>query len=363
MNTDVLTIGGGFFGCIAALQARQHGADVVLCEQHNALLSGASFANQARIHHGYHYPRNLLTARRSQANYAAFCEEFADCIHTDFVHYYALSQQASKTTAAQFQRFCQTIGAPLHTLPAEAADLFNMQQIQAAFSVREHAFDSHKLAQRLHDQLIASGVQVKLNTPITQLQRHGNQLMVSGNDNLTITAKHVFNCTYHRLNSLLRNTHAELIPLKHEWAELALVRMPPTLHNVAITVMDGPFFSCMPFPPKPGLHTLSHVRYTPRYTQWEQPQQPTPDFSLTANSYTSQSTHMLRDAARYVPLLANCHYHDSLWTYKTVLPRNEVDDGRPILFHTPPELPGLSCILGAKIDNIFDIRKHIDHLF
>ena len=69
---------------------------------------------------------------------------------------------------------------------------------------------------------------------------------------------------------------------------------------------------------------------------------------------------MRRDAARYVPLLADLVYERSLWEVKTVLPVNEADDGRPILFLTDVGLPNCACVLGAKIDNIYDVLEEID---
>src|SRR5262249_38409470 len=70
--------------------------------------------------------------------------------------------------------------------------------------------------------------------------------------------------------------------------------------------------------------------------------------------------HMRRDAARYLPALAEAEYVDSLWEVKTVLPVNESDDGRPILFQAHAGLPNFHCVLGAKIDNIFDVLDQID---
>ena len=71
---------------------------------------------------------------------------------------------------------------------------------------------------------------------------------------------------------------------------------------------------------------------------------------------------MRRDAARYVPLLTNARYERSLWEIKTVLPINESDDGRPILFQTNVGLRNCHCVLGAKIDNIYDVLEQIDLL-
>jgi hypothetical protein len=64
---------------------------------------------------------------------------------------------------------------------------------------------------------------------------------------------------------------------------------------------------------------------------------------------------MVKDAERYLPLARDFRYLDSLWEVKTVLPKSEIDDSRPILFRTDQGLPGLTCIMGAKIDNVYDV--------
>jgi hypothetical protein len=47
---------------------------------------------------------------------------------------------------------------------------------------------------------------------------------------------------------------------------------------------------------------------------------------------------------------------------KTVLPLSEVDDSRPILFKAHWGLPNLICIMGGKIDNIYDAIEEYQHL-
>jgi hypothetical protein len=71
---------------------------------------------------------------------------------------------------------------------------------------------------------------------------------------------------------------------------------------------------------------------------------------------------MLRDAARYLPIVRESAYRGSLWEVKTVLPASEQDDGRPILFRPNHGLPGLTCILGGKIDNVYDVIQELDGL-
>jgi hypothetical protein len=146
-----------------------------------------------------------------------------------------------------------------------------------------------------------------------------------------------------------------LLPLRHELAELALVEVPEHLENVGITVMDGPFFSVMPFPAT-GHHSFSHVRYTPHLT-WTESSTAQPILPKNAES---NFTHMLRDAVRYVPSLAATRYVHSLWETKTILPNRDRDDSRPALIHRTGDAK-LWSIVGAKIDGIYDLLDSIEH--
>src|SRR5262245_19566058 len=110
---DAAVIGGGFFGCMTALELRRRGSRVVLLEQGKDLLLRASYHNQARVHHGYHYPRSLRTALRSRVNFPRFVEQFDFCIERSFDKYYAVARQFSKVTARQFRNFFEHIQAPI----------------------------------------------------------------------------------------------------------------------------------------------------------------------------------------------------------------------------------------------------------
>src|SRR5208283_1955882 len=116
----------------------------------------------------------------------------------------------------------------------------------------------------------------------------------------------------------------------------------------------GPFFSTMPFPAR-SLHTLSHVRYTP-HCSWvdKGPESPDPYTTMAAYAGASKSLHMLKDAQRYVPAMGSARIVDSLFEIKTLLVRNEIDDGRPILMERCESPNTVYSIMGGKIDNIYD---------
>ena len=69
---------------------------------------------------------------------------------------------------------------------------------------------------------------------------------------------------------------------------------------------------------------------------------------------------MKTDAARYLPILSECQYERSLWEVKTVLPRSETDDSRPILCKFNYGIKGLHCVMGGKIDNVYDAVSAIE---
>lgn len=69
---------------------------------------------------------------------------------------------------------------------------------------------------------------------------------------------------------------------------------------------------------------------------------------------------MVRDVGRYLPSILAAKHVDSLFEIKTVLIKNESDDGRPILYEKYPQLPGCFSVLGGKIDNIYDVLEKLD---
>lgn len=58
---------------------------------------------------------------------------------------------------------------------------------------------------------------------------------------------------------------------------------------------------------------------------------------------------------RYLPALSRLQWHESLYEVKTVLLRNETDDGRPILLHRNTVHPNYMTVLGGKLDNVYDL--------
>ena len=291
-------------------------------------------------------------------NYARFLDEYADCVDRSFPHYYAVGKEMSKITAGQFAEFCRRIGAPLMVAPAKVSQMFDSSRVDAVFEAQECAFDAVKLRARVTAELATAGVEVALESEAIRVATNAAETVVaikSNDSEFGVTADLVLNATYSRLNHLLAASGAAPIPAKHEFTEMALIEPPVELGGAAVTMMDGPFFSMMPYPSR-GLFTFSHVRYTPQCHWHDTQAEPIRDAEWLLANPRSRFAHMVRDAQRYLPAMRGARYVDSLFEVKTVMPRSEQDDSRPILLRECVEHPAVLTVLGAKIDSVYDVE-------
>jgi len=350
---DYVVIGGGFYGCCLALYLRSISDRVLLVEAGDALMTRASRVNQARVHTGFHYPRSAITAVKSMLLHQRFLADFPEAVADDFQMLYAVARRRSKITAKKFHRMFRDIGAPIERARPDQRALFNEDRVEDVFACFEVAFDYSILAQGMAKRLAEAGIDIRLSTELVTLNDQKRGVVAGLSDGGEVSARYAFNITYSQINSVLAKADLPPASLKHEIAEIALVEPPEELAGAAVTVMDGPFFSCMPYPAA-RLYSLTHVRYTP-HQSWSDTKARDPYAHFAALDPQTRYAFMLRDAQLYMPALSGARYDRSIFDVKTVLIKNEQDDGRPILYHQKPEDSRVISILGGKIDNIYDL--------
>ncbi|WP_191082705.1 FAD-dependent oxidoreductase [Roseococcus microcysteis] len=339
----VAVIGCGFYGArVALMLAALRIGRVIVLEREPGLMRRASFVNQARVHNGYHYPRAARTGASARRNSRRFIEEYRAAIRRDVPMIYAIARQ-SLISPEQFVRFCAEIGAFCHPAAPEHARLFDGTHVEAVFAVEEFSLDAALVAHEMAARLNRAGVECRFGAParVSGLVPDGVQLQAGAE---TIIARHVVNCTYADLDGIGVRVGAEI---RKEVAEIAMIRPPPALASLAVTVMDGPFFSTMPFPPL-GCHSLTHVRHTPHCAFAGPGEAPPPG--------PSRSALMLRDAARFLPAIEKAETLRSLYEIKAVLQATEDNDARPILLEASPDSPRILSVLGSKLDNVYDVE-------
>lgn len=353
-QSDAVVIGAGFFGLSTAIYLREELGfnSVIILESEDDAMERASFVNQARVHNGYHYPRSILTGFRSRKSSDNWINDYSDATYPNFKHIYGISKQLGKVSAKQFESFCNRIGAPLKEVSDLDQQLFQPKLIEKVWEVEEIAFDSRKLrAMVLARAEKLGGIKILYKTTATKVKYVSGQINVYDSMGRKFVAKTVISCVYARVNELHRNSGLDLVPLQLEVAEMALVKMPQRLQTYAFTIMDGPFFSVMPFP-SAGLHSFSHVRYTPHYRWEDSSTSPGPRRVPSVqelNLEPSNFRQMLADATRFIPELRNLEYVRSIIEVKAVLTQQDSTDARPILIRTATEIPGYICVLGEKL--------------
>ena len=378
-NPDISVVGAGLFGVRSAVTLARLGLNVTLIEAEPAPLKRASYANQARIHNGYHYPRSLMTALGSHRNYQRFKRDYEACVIEDFRHIYAIAASNSKCNAFQFEKFCNTLGIPLKPVPKAFRRLINSTMLQDAFLAEEVAVDTTKLRDvvtaQLHDtpnidfrfghlclklEMDDSTVNLHLVDPKTRALRE------------TLHSRGVVLACYGGSNDLLLASGLPPLKLRAEIAEIALVRVPPEFEEFGVTVMDGLFFSCIPFAAR-DCWSLTHVRYTP-HVSWDMGREAGISDELIFRSYLRKAqtrvVFMSADAARFIPCLRGLKHVSSLYELKAIPLKHELDDARPILCRVHHGAPGdfakspfVLSVLGSKLDSVYEWEKTLTDIF
>lgn len=366
-NYDYAILGAGIYGLYAAKFLGERGIKVALIEMDSGPLQRASYINQARVHNGYHYPRSVSTASKSAQYYDRFNKDFNFAIHSQFKKIYAISQYDSLTNAEQFQKFCDYVGIPADEI--NPSKYFNKGTVQATFETDEYTYDATKIKQWFIEHLKSvRNVDMYFNTQVKQVEQSNGKYLININDQSTIIVPKVLNATYASINQVLDIFKLGPFKTKYELCEVILTRANPQLSGVGITLMDGPFFSIMPFGLS-GFHSLTSVSYTPHETSTTN----FPIFSCQndrhdCNPFVLQNCNscsvspksawvrMKQQAHRYLNPDLRFEYERSLFSVKTILNSAELDDSRPTVIRTSSTNPTFISVLSGKFNTIYDLE-------
>lgn len=369
---DFLIIGGGIFGIYAALYLAGQKQRVCLVEKEKELLKKASIVNQARLHSGYHYPRSVATALMSDDNKARFSKEHQSFINFEYDKYYAIDRYGSFTDSPQFERFCKFID--IKCQPVSTHPHISFERIEALYATTEYTFDPILIAAYYRQQLKECQLVTALTyRKVTSAAQRGDDWQVEiqnlADDSFQkVRATQVINATYAGSNAVNQLFGVSNINLMHEISEMAFVTSPQ-VKNIGLTVMDGQFGSIMPY----GLSellSLSSVAYTHHKVSYDhlptfdcQQQNPSchPNFTSDCNycpvKPRSNYPKMIRQMRHYFKDHVQFHYFTSMFTIKSKLKANYIDDGRPTEISVLNENPRFYCIFAGKINSIYEIEK------
>lgn len=394
---DKIIIGAGLYGLYAANYCARKGQKILVLEYDPAPFERATFINQARVHMGYHYPRSLTTAEKSAGYFRRFCEDFPFCLYESFDQIYATSREFSWTNAEQFQHFCRAADIPCEEVAASR--YFKPGMVDGAFLTKEYTYDAQVLKKYFLDALEQYCAQVSIvyGSRIRGIHAEGSLWKVgyglvsnpeSTNGVIQAEAPFILNASYASVNQVMKlvtdstKTNARTgnseksfcfhpFHIKYELCEIILCNVSENLKGTGLTVMDGPFFSIMPFG-QTGMHSLTSVTFTPHKTCHED----YPSFDCQEGTDCSPAQlcncndcahrpdsawmYMSHLARKYMQDRYEFHYDHSLFSMKPILVDSEVDDSRPTAIRVNCRKPMFISVLSGKINTVYDLDKYLE---
>lgn len=373
MNTyDKIIIGAGLYGLYSALFCAKRGQRILVIEYDDDAFQRATFINQARVHMGYHYPRSFSTAIKSAGYFNRFNEDYGFCVLRKFDQVYATSTNFSWSNGKQFKLFCEA--ANIRCDEVAPTRYFKVGYCDGAFLTEEYTYDAQILKNYFLEQIKKyPKVKIMYSSRLIDIEKAEKTYKIrftqKGAD-YSIEAPFVLNATYASVNQVQNKLGYEMFRIKYELCEIILCKVNDKLHNIGLTVMDGPFFSIMPFG-KTGYHSLTSVTFTPHVTCKDT----LPDFGCQKRSNGFCSSNQLgncndclakpESAWPYMSNLAKKYMRDdlifefshSLFSMKPILLASEIDDSRPTVIRTFSEEPYFVSVLSGKINTVYDLDE------
>ena len=367
MTFDKIIIGAGLYGLYTALFCAERGESALVLECDEEPFKRATYVNQARVHMGYHYPRSISTAVKSRGYYDRFVSDYGFCVNSAFDKIYAVSSALSWTDAAQFKKFCTDANIKCDEVPPER--YFKQGMCGGAFLTTESTFDAMLLKDWFVEKIKKyPKIKIICGADINGVENNGAHYVFSLGSGETYKTPFVLNASYAGINQIHAMLGFNPLKIKYELCEIIICRPSEKLKNAGITVMDGAFFSVMPFG-KTEYHSLTSVAFTPHTVSFES----VPDFSCQKKSnglcsaqrlYNCSScpvkpesawVFMEKLAKKYLRNEYGFDYIKSLYSVKPVLKASEIDDSRPTVIRRYSETPRFISVLSGKINTVYEL--------
>lgn len=369
-KADCIIIGAGIFGLYAALLLAKKKKKVIVLEKGLEAFSRASAINQARVHNGYHYPRSYKTAKKSAYYYERFVRDFHFAINDSFKQIYAVSLKKSKTSAKEFVDFCNFVQIDLQEIDKDI--YFKKDVIDAAFLTNECSFDyiaiKNYLLEKLQDK-----VDLFYDARILSVAKKEAAYVITLDNFVSLKASLVINASYSGINHINEKFGQEKFKLKYELCEVSFCNVPSALKDIGITVMDGDYFSLMPFGHS-KMHSLTSVEHTPRYIPYETMLKDMETLrigseacamhnlrgcDLCSQSFASAWQKMYQPYQTYMKDDFPLTYRYSKFDIKAILLESEEDDSRPTIIKQDTTGTTFISVFSGKLSTIFDLENYL----
>jgi len=301
--------------------------------------------------------------------YNRFIRDFDFAINGSFRQVYAIASNGSKTSARAFMDFCKKVNIPLKEVDPNL--YFKKDSVEAAFLTEECSFDFAKIRNYLVDKIKCLAT-FYYGTSIKEVKKNNLLYVVTLDNGLNLSAPLVINASYAGINEVIDKFSCDFFDLKYELCEMVFCEVSKELKNLGITVMDGDFFSVMPFGDS-GVHVLTSVGHTPHAVSYSK----FPNFRnnakrsmckmhevrkciVCAQNLKSAWGKMHALSRSFLKEDLKIKYTGSKFEMKAILRDSENDDSRPTIIKQHTTSPTFISVLSGKISTIYDLEKICD---
>ena len=240
---NVAVIGSGIFGSEIAITLSQSGFAVSIIESRPEILQGASGNNLNRIHVGFHYPRDLETAKQAYACYDEFKNKYSSCTSDKFLNYYLIANRNSLTSPEKFFEFCNKLGAPHRKIESKDLPLV-IREADNGIACEESVYDFSAMRNLILQKFIENEIHLITGDGVDNLVKQNDHYSLHLQSGSVIDADVVINASYADINRLANQAGIELDEMQYEYTVIPVIEA--AIPRVGVTVMDGPFTSILP---------------------------------------------------------------------------------------------------------------------
>ncbi|WP_162901516.1 hypothetical protein [Breoghania sp. L-A4] len=268
-----------------------------------------------------------------------------------FPNAYFVSSEGSNVNFAEYLDFCRK--ANLKTDEIDLDDFKpSLRNVSGGIYTDEVVYDSRILKYLVSSDLDRNNVAVLFDSNVSSVEESIDGFVLKA-DNVTINARSIVNCTYSSFNSFNESLGVSLTDLQYELTVVPIVKWRSEKPPVGITVMDGRFFTILPFG-KSGQYLLYHVDHTVRDTfigrnypkKWKSPREAIGD-DAARDAYEQ----MVRSSSHWLPDISSAEYIDFLATVRVVLAGVDSTDRRPSLIEKLETKHPFYTVFSGKIDH------------
>ena len=257
MNKKIAIIGSGLFGLTTYIILKQNNYDCTLFEKKNKILEGASTNNLNRVHFGYHYPRDIETARQSLEGYKTFSKFYKKAIFFKFDNYYFIAKN-SKIDFKNYLSFCKKNDLKFKLVNLKNFFLKNTL-FEGAIKVQEPIYDWDLIKKEVKKKLARIKYnKIHLNEKVLSVKKIQKNLILESNKG-KYKFDYIIDASYEGSNKLNKVGFSNN---KYKYQVVSVFEFTSKkINKLGLAVMDGNFFSFLP-KGNSNKHIFYHVKHS-----------------------------------------------------------------------------------------------------